>query len=312
MTISSELFDIDRFKGCLLGMACGDAVGTTVEFSPRGTFPPVTEMTGGGPFYLKAGKWTDDTSMALCLAHSLLYMKGFDAKDQMNRYLNWRDHGYMSSTGRCFDIGNTVNTALNKYQSTQDPFAGSEAPMTAGNGGIMRIAPVPMFYAEDIESLLLYAGASSRTTHGAPEAVECAKLFSAQIRSALLGRSKDEVLLKSDFVPTEEKVTAISRGAYIEKSESQIKGSGYVVEALEAALWCFYHTDSFETAVLKAANLGDDADTTAAIVGQIAGAYYGVEGIPQKWLSLLYQRDEIEGLATSLFNDRHKLTNKEI
>lgn len=107
--------DVERYQGCLLGLACGDAVGTTVEFRSRGSFAPVTGMQGGGPFGLIAGEWTDDTSMALCLAASLIHCKGFDAVDQMNRYCNWRSVGYMSSTGNCFDIGLTVSGALTRY-----------------------------------------------------------------------------------------------------------------------------------------------------------------------------------------------------
>ncbi|MBV1919738.1 MAG: ADP-ribosylglycohydrolase family protein, partial [Pseudomonadales bacterium] len=103
---------VARYQGCLLGLAVGDAIGTTVEFMSRGSFPPVTDMVGGGPFDLEAGQWTDDTSMALCLAHSLIHCEGFDASDQMNRYCNWWQYGYMSSTGECFDIGMTVSDAL--------------------------------------------------------------------------------------------------------------------------------------------------------------------------------------------------------
>ena len=102
----------DRFHGCLLGLAAGDAVGTTVEFLPRGSFTPLTDMVGGGPFNLKPGQWTDDTSMALCLATSLVERAGFDGRDQMARYCLWKDEGYLSSTGRCFDIGGTTRASL--------------------------------------------------------------------------------------------------------------------------------------------------------------------------------------------------------
>src|SRR5512145_652490 len=115
----------DRFHGCLLGLAAGDATGTTVEFQPRGSFPPVVDMIGKGPFNLQPGQWTDDTSMALCLATSLVRAGGFDATDQMNRYCNWYKEGYLSSTGHCFDIGNTVRQALHRYIETGDPFGGS-------------------------------------------------------------------------------------------------------------------------------------------------------------------------------------------
>src|SRR5262245_51364820 len=136
----------ERYLGCLLGLAVGDAIGTTVEFRPRGSFEPLTDMVGGGPFGLLPGQWTDDTSMALCLAHSLVYRRAFDPTDQMNRYCNWANYGYMSSTGECFDIGGTTSQALVRYQSTLDPFSGVTDPLSAGNGAIMRLAPIPMFF----------------------------------------------------------------------------------------------------------------------------------------------------------------------
>ncbi len=133
----------DRFRGCLLGLACGDAIGTTVEFLPRGTFPPLTDMVGGGPFRLNPGEWTDDTSMALCLASSLVEKGKFDALDQMERYLRWFDDGYMSSNGRCFDIGTTVRGALGRFRHSREPFSGSLDPYSAGNGCIMRSCSDP-------------------------------------------------------------------------------------------------------------------------------------------------------------------------
>src|SRR5580658_3419056 len=135
-----------RYRGCLLGLACGDAVGTTVEFQPRGSFPAMTDMVGGGPFELAPGQWTDDTSMALCLAESLLHCNGFDARDQMSRYANWWREGYLSSTGECFDIGITTRGALERFLITGNPFSGSPHPNTAGNGSLMRLAPVVLFY----------------------------------------------------------------------------------------------------------------------------------------------------------------------
>lgn len=243
---------VDRYLGALLGLAVGDAVGTTVEFKARGTFPPVTDMVGGGPFGLAPGQWTDDTSMALCLAASLVECGGFDARDQMDRYRRWVIDGYMSSTGHCFDVGLTVHDALSRYQQTGEPMAGSTDEKAAGNGSLMRLAPV-----------VLFGDASTFT--GAP------------------------------------KIEAIARGDYRDKPPAQIRGTGYVVESLEAALWCLHTTESFEAAVvLRAVNLGDDTDTTAAVAGQIAGALYGKSGIPGHWLERLARRDEIENLATKL------------
>lgn len=296
----------ERYLGCLLGLACGDAIGTTVEFSLRGSFEPVTDMTGGGPFGLQPGQWTDDTSMALCLAHSLVYHKAFNPVDQMYRYCNWANYGYMSSTGECFDIGGTVLGALQRYQQTLNPFSGSIDPQSAGNGALMRLAPVPMFYAVSLEKTVRYSGESSRTTHAANEAIECAQLFGAQIRAALLGADKQDILSNSGFTPYSGKVLALANGTYCAKKEAEIKGSGYVVESLEAALWCFLNTNSYVEAVLKAVNLGDDADTTAAIVGQLAGAFYGISAIPEHWLARLAMREEIEDLAEQLLECREK------
>lgn len=299
----------DRYRGALLGLAIGDAIGTTVEFKPRGSFPEVTDMTGGGPFGLKPGEWTDDTSMALCLAESLLHAKGFDPDDQMVRYTRWYREGYLSSTGKCFDIGNTTARALQKYEGDRNPFAGATDPNTAGNGALMRLAPIPMFYAPDANAVMHYAAESTRTTHGASEAIECSKLFSLQLCEALVGHSKDAILAVTYPEPLSAKVDAIARGAYMAKSIDEIRGSGYAVESLEAALWCFWHTSSFKSAVLQAANLGDDADTTAAICGQLAGAYYGVQEIPESWLQQLAMEQEIISLADRLMTERPGLPN---
>ena len=290
----------DRFIGCLVGLACGDAVGTSVEFQPRGSFEPVTDMAGGGPFHLRPGQWTDDTSMALCLAESLIECNGFDPFDQMQRYCRWRSEGHMSSTGKCFDIGNTVAEALNNFIATDEPYSGPTREHSAGNGSIMRLAPVPMFFHFSITDTVYYSGESSRTTHGAVECVEACQLFGTMLHYALSGKSKDEIL----FCPggyTSKKINAIALGEYKNKTDNEVKGSGYVVDSLEAALWCFLHTDNYKDAILKAVNLGDDADTTAAVCGQIAGAYYGNQSIPAHWRSKIAMGDIIEKLAVSLF-----------
>jgi len=278
----------------------GDAVGTTVEFKGRGTFEPLSDMVGGGPFGLKPGQWTDDTSMALCLATSLVERGGFDADDQMSRYCRWVDEGYLSSTGNCFDIGNTVRAALRRYRLNRNPYAGSSAPDSAGNGCIMRLAPIPMFF-RDLDDAERFAAESSLTTHGAVECVDACRLFARIIFRALRGESRDAVLFgDAESFVAGERVAAIARGTYRGKSASDIRGSGYVVQSLEAALWAFAGTGSFADAILAAANLGDDADTTAAVCGQVAGAYYGEPGIPSQWLDRLACRSEIAALADQL------------
>ncbi|MCC9076496.1 ADP-ribosylglycohydrolase family protein [Litorilinea aerophila] len=300
--------ELDRFRGALLGLACGDAVGTTLEFQPRGHFEPLTDMVGGGPFHLAPGEWTDDTSMALCLAASLVACNGFDARDQMDRYVAWMQQGYMSSNGRCFDIGITVSTALRRYLATDDPFSGSADPLSAGNGSLMRLAPVALFFYPNLEAIVHYAGESSRTTHGTAECVDACRLFAAMLYKALAGKDK-ETILAPPHLPAETtgpaglapKIQAIAEGNYRDKAEAEIVGNGYVVNSLEAALWCFWRTDSYREAILQAANLGDDADTTAAICGQLAGAYYGASAIPASWLERLALRDQIEELAAQLY-----------
>jgi ADP-ribosyl-[dinitrogen reductase] hydrolase len=164
----------------------------------------------------------------------------------------------------------------------------------------MRLAPIALFYFPDLEKSIKFAGESSRTTHGALECVEACQLVAEMLFRALSGLSKEAILHEATVKISAPKISAISAGNYRQKDISQIRGTGYVVESLEAALWCFYHTASFEAAILQAANLGDDADTTAAICGQIAGAYYGESGIPTHWLRKLFMRTEIKGFADKL------------
>jgi ADP-ribosyl-[dinitrogen reductase] hydrolase len=292
----------NKYRGTLLGLACGDALGTTVEFKTRGTFKPLTDIVGGGPFGLKPGQWTDDTSMSLCLAESLIANNGMKLEDQLERYLGWWIHGDNSVTGECFDIGNTVRRALEYYTHSNDPRAGSSDPMSAGNGSIMRLAPVPLFYAQaDTETLLNNCELSSVTTHRAATALHACRLFGLLIRNALSAQTKEEIFVTSDdFSNAPTSIQQIADRTYLEKSELDIRGTGYVVESLEAALWAFETTSSFEEGALKAVNLGDDADTTGAVFGQIAGAFYGEKGIPKHWLKKLAWREKITRIADRL------------
>ncbi|UJF20500.1 ADP-ribosylglycohydrolase family protein [Shewanella sp. OMA3-2] len=285
--------DINRFRGALIGCAIGDALGTTVEFKAPGSFPPLTDIVGGGPFNLKAGEWTDDTSMMYCLAHSLIRTKQCDLKDQMDLYCRWWQDGVFSATGKCFDIGNTVVSALKRYQQTGDPLSGDTAPMSAGNGSLMRIAPIPIRYFNNFENTIKYAALSSMTTHGAIEAVDACRYFSGLMWGALHGISKD-VLLNGLYTPIDEYweqnplcdsvLKLIKEEEYKNKKAKDIRASGYVMHTLEAVLWAFFHSDSFEKGALLAVNLGEDADTTGAVYGQLAGAYYGERVIDFRWV----------------------------
>jgi ADP-ribosylglycohydrolase len=298
----------DRYQGCLLGLAAGDALGTTLEFKPPGGFAPITDMVGGGPFRLTPGQWTDDTSMALCLAESLLECDGFDAADQMRRYLGWWRHGHWSSKGRCFDIGITTSRALRDFETTGKAFAGSSDPRKAGNGSIMRLAPVPLFYAAKPARAIAMAAQSSRTTHGAITCLDACRFMAGMIVGALQGRAKQEILSER-FCPVPgiwqknplcPQIDAIAAGSYKRYNPPKIKGVGHVVQSLEAALWAFHNSTDFRQGALLAVNLGDDADTTGAVYGQIAGAFYGVNGIPGQWLAKLALKDEIEAMAERL------------
>ena len=300
ITVMTEAHGLDKAKGMLIGLAVGDAVGTTLEFRTRGQFQPITDMVGGGPFDLAVGQWTDDTSMALCLAESLIHCQAFDPVDQMNRYCNWKQYGYMSVNGTCFDIGNTVSSALDRYLYTGEPFSGSTDPYSAGNGSLMRLAPIVLAFHDDPE-LLNYARDSSRTTHGAEEAVDACATFADMLSRALQGQDKASLFTQYSESAKTSSVVALQSGAFLGKSYDELCGSGYVIESLEAALWCFYHSESYEDAILKAANLGDDADTTAVICGQVAGAYYGYSGIPEKWVSRLHWNQTISEKAALLY-----------
>ena len=299
----------DRYRGCLLGLAIGDALGAPLEFKRPGTFPPLREMIGGGVWRVRPGEWTDDTSMALCLATSLVKCSGFNAEDQMNRYLRWLNRGYLTPRSEPPpDVGRTTRTTLRKFEETGDPWAGSTDPRTAGNGSLMRLAPVPMFFARRPSEAIEYAGASSKTTHGAAEAVDACRYYAGLVVGALNGVAK-EVLLGDryspeagmwDRNPLSGGIARVARGSFKDTEPPEIKGTGYVVKSLEAALWAFNKSQEFDHGLLLAVNLGDDADTTGAVYGQLAGAYYGASGIRKEWRRKVALRGVIESLADQL------------
>jgi ADP-ribosyl-[dinitrogen reductase] hydrolase len=299
---------LERYLGAMLGLAAGDALGTTLEFSPPGTFTPISDMIGGGPFNLQPGQWTDDTSMALCLAESLLEMNEFDAIDQLARYVRWKRTGHHSSNGTCFDIGGTVLSALARFERHGDPWSGSTDSSSAGNGSIMRLAPVPLFFAPNPETAINRAAESSRTTHGATEAVDACRYLAGLIVGALHGRSKRDLVAPLftpaaglwNREPLAPKIHEIAAGSFLRREPPDIRGTGYVVQSLEAALWAFAKSTSFEHGALLAVNLGDDADTTGAVYGQLAGAYYGADAIPLGWRSKLAHLHTLEHFAARL------------
>jgi ADP-ribosylglycohydrolase len=268
-------------------------------------FHPVNDFRGGGIFQVQPGQWTDDTSMALCLADSLIQRKQFDARDQMQRYMRWYREGYLSSAGVCFDIGSTTRESLEHFAKTGEVIAGPIADGTAGNGCLMRLAPVPMFFVSNAGSAIENGALSARTTHGARSCVDACRFFSSLLVRALQGETKRELLTPrswSDGEPLCDEIAAVAAGSYLTKEPPQIRGTGYVVESLEAALWAFDRGGDFADCVRRAANLGHDTDTTAAITGQLAGAHYGLEAIPAKWRDELHWSAKIQGFADQLFD----------
>lgn len=290
---------LERYRGCLLGLAAGDALGTTLEFKAPGSFTPITDIVGGGPFQLKPGEWTDDTSMALCLAESLVTKQAFDPVHQLETYLRWYRDGHFSVKGRCFDIGIQTSGSLDRFDKSREPYPGSTDPTACGNGSLMRLAPAPLAFANNSTEAIGHAANSSRTTHASPECIDSCRYFATLLLAAIEGRSKEEILSESreEYVP---KVAEIAGGSFKRKKPPQIRGSGYVIHTLEAALWAFHTTETFRDGALAVVNLGEDADTTGAVFGQIAGAFYGEEGIPASWREKLAMRETIETLAAQL------------
>ena len=306
---------LDRHLGCLVGLAVGDALGTTLEFKNPGSFQPIDDIVGGGPFSLEPGQWTDDTSMALCLAESLLTKSGFDPLDQCERYLDWMNNGHLSSNGVCFDIGSTVLRALYSFQNSGNPFSGPSDKYDAGNGSIMRLAPIPIFYSRDYQQAIHLSGESSRTTHQATTCIDACRYMGGILVALLNGETK-ETVLSSRFHPVQgswsegelcEEISKIANGSFKVKNPPYICGSGYVVQSLEAALWAFHNSSNFRDGALLAVNLGDDADTTGAIYGQFAGAYYGIEGIPTNWTQKIAHLELIRDFAKRLYETSNNI-----
>jgi ADP-ribosylglycohydrolase len=296
----------NRRRGALIGLAVGDALGAAVEFRRPGSFAPVAGYRGGGPHGLKAGEWTDDTSMALALADSMASV-GWDLNDQARRYVAWWKTGKYSVNGRCFDIGITTRSALSKFLANNNALAsGDSSERASGNGSIMRLAPVPVghadLYPDDIGELSRLADESSLPTHASEQcrsacrylATVLAALARGEDRAAVLSPDWRPLRLLNDIKPLHPLIQEVAGGSFRHKQPPAVEGSGWVVRSLEAALWAFHAADAFEEAVLRAVNLGDDADTTGAICGQLAGAFWGESNIPESLRSGLARMDMLE------------------
>jgi len=292
-------------RGALVGLAVGDALGTTNEFQPAGSFEPITGMVGGGVFGLEPGQWTDDTSMALCLADSLLAQGRYDSFDVMERYERWYSEGYRSSTGVCFDIGNQVSRALWDFRANPRVPVDAVRTTSAGNGAIMRLAPVVIagFEARDPHEIVATAGLSARETHFSAEAEAATEVFAALLVGALLGWAPErivDVAWASAGAAFDDVAARVISADPTERASWEAHTSGYIIHGLRLAVHGLLDVGSFDEAVLAIANMGGDADTNAAIYGQLGGAYCGVEAIPASWRNALYEGEQIDALARAL------------
>ena len=297
---------IDRQRGTLLGLAVGDALGAAVEFEPPGTFPEVTGYRSGGPHGLAPGEWTDDTSMALALADSIASV-GWDLNDQARRYLDWLHRAKYSVNGECFDIGGTTLGALLRFEKTGDAgTSGDRSERASGNGSIMRLAPAPIRYAhlypDRLLELVRLLTQSSLPTHASPHCLSACAYLGMVLAALIQGIDREQILDANwkglrdlrEVHAFHREIADVAEGSFRRKKPPEIVGSGYVVKSLEAALWAFHDAKDFREAVLRAVNLGDDADTTGAVCGQLAGAYWGESGIPKEWRDGLARPEMIE------------------
>ncbi|MGC1146607.1 ADP-ribosylarginine hydrolase Tri1 [Pantoea agglomerans] len=296
----SDVEALDKAKGLLMGLAVGDAVGTTLEFQARDSYH-IYDMVGGGPFNLKAGEWTDDTSMALCLAETYIEKNCCDMDLFREKLISWYKTGHNSSNGVCFDIGNTTRYALEQVIKHGSDWLGNNSPGTAGNAALIRHAPVAIFRRKSFIDGWRDASIQSMSTHCAPESIDGCRYFNTILHYLLNGYGKNEA-----FAPHKMsllvRLLIINAGEYKEKHRDQIRSSGYVIDTLEAALWAVWHTDNFKDAILLAANLADDADSVAATAAQLAGALYGLSGIPAEWVDKIVDKDRILSMAEELFH----------
>lgn len=298
-----------RMKGCFYGCAVGDALGCPLEFKWRDSVPEVREMipteSHGG---LPAGSWTDDTSMMLCLAASMVAHDGLvNAESELTHYVEWFRKGYLGVNGKCIDIGTTTKRSLLKFIGTGTPIDEAADEYDQGNGSLMRIAPVPIFCWKNPDKAFHFGCVSSLTTHNHNNCVTVCGIVSFVIAHILKGEATNkqqilELLKQWEYYNGDARLREILGGGFLEKTRDQISSSGYVMDTLEAALWAFFRTDDFESGAILAVNLGRDADTVGAVYGTIAGAFYGFHAIPERWIAALQGRRYLDGVWTDVLN----------
>ncbi|MGC8829082.1 MAG: ADP-ribosylglycohydrolase family protein [Verrucomicrobiia bacterium] len=300
---------IQRYAGCLIGLAVGDALGVAVESLPAGRFKPVTNILGGGKYNLKPGEWTDDTALALCIGTSLVETKGFNIQDQLSRFIKWRDKGYMSCTGSCIGIEYSIARALNYYEETGKTIIEIYDHYSADSSSLVRMAPIAMLFRKSPEEAIKFAAINSQATHGSKTAIDACRYFTGLLIGALSGYKKAAIVSQMfsplsglwQKEPLHPAIEVVASGSFKRRYPPTIKTTNYVVDSLEAVLWAFYRSTSFREGALLLANLGDNACTACAIYGQLAGAFYGVIGIPEEWVAKVAMKERIEDIAKQLF-----------
>jgi ADP-ribosyl-[dinitrogen reductase] hydrolase len=276
----------ERFLGALLGLALGDAVAAATQFKRPSRFAPVGDLIGGGPFDLPRGAWSDDTAMALCIAESLLERGGFDARDQVERYVRWQQQGYLSATGQCVGITAGTAHALARARWRRQVFSGSHDPQALDPEPLSRVTPVVMYFFADARQAEEQAAQAARTTCQAPAVLAACRSLARALHAALAGRTRDEIA-SCAVPPPPGRRSASAEG-------------GGAPEALGAALDALARTANFRDAVLAAANLGGDSDVTASVTGALAGAHYTASAIPALWRNSLMKHGLIESFADRL------------
>lgn len=286
----------DRFIGALFGLVVGNALGAPYK---NIEFDEIKDFAKGGIYNLNTGEWTDSASMALCLAESLIE-DGFDLNSQIKYYLRWIDEGYMSSKNKAFGIDNQTMEALIHYEKNGNF---SEITQKDSNKPLSRLAPVPMYFKSSFKDAVYYSGRSAYTTHNNIYSIHACKYLGGLIQQAINGTNKkillSEVHKYMDLIyDVKLRIVDIPY-----KIKNELSSSNSVLDTLEIVLWSFYNTDNFKDAVLTAVNFGGNTDTIGAVIGQIAGAYYGFDSIPKIWTLKIVKRDLIMNTIEELYKN---------
>lgn len=318
----------DKIRNTLYGAIVADALGVPVEFKDRGYLKknPVTDMIGYGTYNLPKGSWSDDSSMTLCLAESIGHLKGIDYEDVMKNFYDWFKHSKFTPDHHVFDIGRTCHTAIMNFRQGIEPVdCGLTDEQSNGNGSFMRISPLPLYLFQQFgadamskEEAFELIHNVSRLTHGHKISLIGCDIYCSVMIEILNGTKKEEVLQRAlpkigeyvrhnpHYAPALAKYDRITHMSFAGLSEDKIKSSGYVVDTLEAALWCFLTTENYRDCVLKAVNLGSDTDTVACVAGSIAGLYYGE--IPEAWVDAVRNKKlvdkVIEKFTTAILEEK--------